>query len=179
MARGRCIATTSATPGRARTWARCSRGSAGDSASRSTSRSGTASTSSGHRHRSAPTARPSTSAWASTSVPSTPQTMSDERLPPPPRRCLRLLAGSRRERHDLHGRPRQLAERIHQQPDHQEAHAQVAVQPRARGGHLATSAHRPSERCRRRAPSTSPTTSPPTGRASSPPSLDGGSSRRR
>ena len=63
-------------------------------------------------------------------------------LPPPPRRCLRLLAGRRRERHDLHGRPRQLAERVHRRPDHQEAHAQVAVQQRARGRHLSTSAHR-------------------------------------
>ena len=108
------------------------------------------------------------------SVPSTPR---------PWRRtaCLHLPAdvsdsspavGARR--HDLHGRPRQLAERLHQHPGHQEAHAQVAVQPRARGGHLAASGHRPLERAARRAPSTSPTTSPPTGRASSPPSSTAG-----
>ena len=139
MARGRCIATTSATPGRVRAGARCSgrKGRLTTRRSGTTSRSGTVSTSSGHRHRSAGRQdhllRHGLQVLFDRHVRHLQHADRQRQLPPPPCRCLRLLAGSRRGRHDLHGRPRQLAERVHDRPDHQETHSQVEVQPGLQG----------------------------------------------
>jgi hypothetical protein len=141
MARGRCITTTSATPGRARTSARCSGTVAAPARRRPrTSRSGTASTSSGHRHRSAPTAdHLLRHGLRLRSVDTGPMTTNE---------CLSLPPTSpthrRRSAQTARSTWATATTRWSRTPAIRPKDlAQVEVQPRARGGHLATSGHRP------------------------------------